>query len=354
MKIKIAILDKDEIYLSRLTTVFSNKYSDKFEIYSFSDLDIAMKNIVDTKIDIFISSDLFEIPFEKIPQKCGFAYFVDSPDIETLYNRTAICKYQKVDLIYKQLLSIYSEKVGNVTGLRFTDDGCKLIAFTSPSGGVGTSTVAASCALHFALHGKKTLYLNLEDYGSSDVFFSSEGQFTFSDIIYALKSNKANLSMKLESCVKQDENGVFFFSQPNNSLDMLELSSEDVIRLLNELKLTCDYEYIVIDMQYSINDKKMEILKLVDCILLVSDGKEISNEKLLRSHNALCIMEQSSDINITGKMLLFYNKFSNKTSVAINNIDIKNIGGAPKYENANTKQIMRQLAQMSVFDSIFG
>ena len=35
-------------------------------------------------------------------------------------------------------------------------------------------------------------------------------------------------------------------------------------------------------------------------------------------------------------------------------IDIKNIGGAPKYENANTKQIMRQLAQMSVFDSIFG
>ena len=37
MKIKLAILEKDQCYLQRIVTVFSTKYSDNFEIYSFTD-----------------------------------------------------------------------------------------------------------------------------------------------------------------------------------------------------------------------------------------------------------------------------------------------------------------------------
>ena len=88
-----------------------------------------------------------------------------------------------------------------------------MIIFSSPSGGVGTSSMAAACAVHYAMQGKKVLYLNLEKFGSADVFFSGEGQFDMSDIIYTLKSKKTNLALKLESCVKQDISGVYFYSQ---------------------------------------------------------------------------------------------------------------------------------------------
>lgn len=70
--------------------------------------------------------------------------------------------------------------------------------------------MAAACASYYAAKGEKTLYLNFEKFGSADAFFSAEGQFDMSDIIFALKSRKANLSMKMESCVKQDRRGVYF------------------------------------------------------------------------------------------------------------------------------------------------
>ena len=36
MKIKLALLDNDANYLNRLVVAFNTKYSDKFEIYSFT------------------------------------------------------------------------------------------------------------------------------------------------------------------------------------------------------------------------------------------------------------------------------------------------------------------------------
>ena len=35
MKIKVGIIENDVAYLNRIVSVFTSKYSDKFEIYSF-------------------------------------------------------------------------------------------------------------------------------------------------------------------------------------------------------------------------------------------------------------------------------------------------------------------------------
>lgn len=53
MKIKIAILDSDKNYLSRMVSAFSARYSEKTEIYSFTELDAAVRCIKENKIDIF-------------------------------------------------------------------------------------------------------------------------------------------------------------------------------------------------------------------------------------------------------------------------------------------------------------
>ena len=352
MKIKLAILDKDKNYLNRIVTAFEIKYSDKFEVYSFTEIDGAMQILNNTRIDVLIASDIFEIDATKIPNRCGFAYLVDSAEIDMLNNQRTICKFQKADLIYKQILSIYSEKAGNITGLKINDENCKLIVFASPSGGAGSSTMAAACALHYSAQGKKTLYLNLEKFGSSDVYFTAEGQFDMSDIIFALKSKKANLSMKLESCVKQDQRGVYFYSQTKVALDMLELGEEDIVRLITELQLTGSYDYIILDMDFNITKENMDIYRRAHAIVMVGDGSEVSNMKLFRAYNALVTKEQDDDSPVAGRMVLLYNKFSNKSSRAIEGIDLKNIGGAPRYEHATIEQILKQLSALKVFDEI--
>ncbi len=352
MKIKLAILEKDVSYLNRIVSVFSTKYADKFEIYSFTDPEVALKSLDDAKIDVLVANDAFEINVASLPKRCGFAYFVDSADINMENDQRAICKFQKADLIYKQILSVYSEKAGSISGLKLDEDTTKICIFNSVSGGTGASTMAAAAALHFAAQNKKTLYLNLEKFGSSDVFFTGEGQFDMSDIIFALKSKKANLSLKLESCVKQDTKGVYFYSQSQIALDMLELGCDEIIRLISELKLTGSYDYIIIDTDFGIDKDSIKICKLAHSVVWVGDGSEISNGKIFRAYNALSTVEEKADSPLTNRLCLIYNKFSNKTSTALTDIGIKNIGGAPRYEHATTAQVLEQLSAKDMFDKI--
>lgn len=352
MKIKLAILENDQSYLNRFVSVFGTKYADKFQLYSFTDADVALDTLESAKIEVLVAGDTFELDEKKLPKRCALAYFSDSPDVDSINGQRAICKFQKADLIYKQILGIYSENAGNVSGIKLGDDSTKLIFFQSASGGVGGSSMAAACAMHFAAARKKTLYLNLEKYGSSDVFFSAEGQFDMSDIIFALKSKKANLSLKLESCVKQASCGVYFYSQSKIALDMAELNWEEITRLVNELRLSGNYDYIIVDADFSICREALKLYRLGNAVVWVGDGSEISNVKLFRAFNALSTAEQNADSPIPNRMALIYNKFSNKTGTVIPELGIKNIGGAPRYEHATTAQVLEQLAAKSMFDMI--
>lgn len=353
MKIKLAILDNDVNYLNRIVAAFGTRYAEKFEIYSFTESEIALANLVSAKIDVLLADDSFDIDTTQLPRKCAFAYLVETMDIDTLNGHQTICKFQKADLIYKQILSVYSENAGNVTGVRVEDASTKIILFTSASGGVGSSTMAAACATHFATQNKKTLYLNLEKFGSSDAIFSAEGQFDMSDIIFALKSRKTNLQLKLESCVKQDSRGVYFFSQTKIALDMLELKTEDVLQLITELKLAGSYDYIILDTEFDLDKNTIEIYRKAHAIVWVGDGSETSNAKTERAYIALSTMEQNSDAPLTNRVSLVYNKFSNKTGLTIGEIGLRILGGAPRYEHATVAQVVDQLSKMTIFDSIF-
>lgn len=352
MRIKLAILEKDPSYLNRIVSAFNTKYADKFEIYSFTDKDMALATLDASRIDVLIASDSFDINVDALPKRCGFAYFVDAADVDSTNEQRAICKFQKADLIYKQILSIYSENSGRTAGLKLGDDHAKVVAFASPCGGVGTSCLAAAFAIRMAKQGKKALYLNLEKYGSSDVFFAGEGQFDMSDIIFSLKSKKANLAMKLESCVKQDHTGVYFYSQAKFALDMMELGKDEITRLISELRLTGIYDYIVVDMDFSLSKDTLEVFRTMSNVVMAGDGSDISNMKIFRAYNALAALEQNKDNSLLNKLVLVYNKFSNKTGKAIEGIDINNIGGAPRYEHATTEQVITQLANMSMYDKI--
>lgn len=353
MKIKLALLDNDQNYLNRIVSVFNIRYADKLEIYSFTRIESALSALESTRIDIFVSSVAFDVNTAALPKRCGFAYFVDSADIDSVNNQRAICKYQKADLIYRQILSIYSENAGGVSETRFGDDSCKVIAFASPCGGTGSSTMAAACASYYAAKGEKTLYLNFEKFGSADAFFSAEGQFDMSDIIFALKSRKANLSMKMESCVKQDRRGVYFYSQPKVALDMIELKSDEIIRLISEAKLLGSYSYIILDLDFGIDSDTIKILKQANALVWTGDGSEISNIKISRAYDALAISEQNEDVPILNRTVLIYNKFSNKSSRALaSNIELKNIGGAPRYEHASVSQILDSLSSIEMFGRI--
>lgn len=352
MKIKLAILDSDKSYLNRIVSVFTNSLSDKIELYSFSICDVALQKIAENKVDVFLASDDFDINPDSIPQRCGFAYFVESAGIESVKGQRAICKFQKSEMIYKEILGIFSEHTSGEIALAFDSDAnTKLCTFVSASGGVGCSTVAAACAKHFAMSGKKVLYLNIEPFGNPDLFFSGSGQFDFSDVLFALKSKKSTFAYKLESYVKQDLSGVYFYSAAKNALDIKEMNAEDLKKLISDLRMSGNYEYIIIDAGFAVNDEIIELMKMTTNLVFVSDGSEISNSKFERAYRVLEIIEQQYDFSVISKTLLMYNKFSNKTSTALD-FGIEVIGGQPRVENAHSYEIVEAMKKLDCFEKL--
>lgn len=350
MKIRLAVLEKDKIYLNRLSAVFGGKYADKCEMYAFTDQAAAMAALDASGIDVFLASVGFDIDTNLIPKRCGFAYLVDSSDIDTVKDQTAICKFQMADLIYKQILMVYSDHASRI-GFKM-DGTARMILFVGVGGGVGASTMAAACARRYAAQGKKVMYLNLEKFGSTDLYFQGQGQFTMSDVIFAVKSKKPNLNMKLNGCVRQDHSGVNFFAQSPTALDMMELNTEDTIQLLETLSQTCGNDYIIVDADFSLDQGFLELMGKMHAIVLVGNGSTESNIKTERAYEALSTLENGADLPLSKRMCFMYNKVSSKGGSSIACKDLRVLGGASKYANSNVDQLLGQLQQLEEFDKI--
>ena len=358
MKIKVAVLDKDVAYLKSFLAAFGMRFADKIELRSYTDKELALKDIEATKVDVVLASDEFEVDPTEISTKCGFAYFVSGTDVETLNGQLAVHKYQKADLIYKQILSLYAENTQDY-GFVGEDEKSKVIMFTSPAGGTGASALAAACAMHYSRQGKKTVYLNFEQFGSSDVYFHGEGQFTLSEVIMALEKNrkstaKTNVYLKMESSIKQDPRGVFFFSQTRHALEMQEFTMADMIEALKILKKDGEYDYIIVDADFALDEETLKLYQMMHAIVVVSNGTEVANEKITRAYEALKTMEESKEYNITPRLCLAYNIFSNKTGTKPNKLEVRMIGGAPRFQHAVTQEIIEDLSKYDMFERILG
>ncbi len=352
IRIKLAILENDTNYINRIVSVFNSRFTDKLEVFTFTDKDAALESLAENRINVFLSTEQIKIDTKELPDRCAFAYLSESNSIDSIYGEFALGKYQKAEIIYKSILNLFSDKSSEVIGYKVNDtDAAKIIAFASCSGGVGSSTVAASCALSFALRGHKTLYINLEQLGNANMFFNGEGSSDFGDVIYAIKSKKTNLSLKIESTMKTDVRGVYFFDSCKMALDNMEISKDDVERLMRELR-TSSFEFVIIDCDFSLGGLPKDIFENVTSVILVSDGSKISNDKLQRSLASMEVLDKQKAIKYMPKVAIMYNKFSNRTSKQIEGLNFNMLGGIQKFEGAQTEQIMQQISSMPVFDKL--
>ncbi|MEG2429436.1 MAG: chromosome partitioning protein ParA, partial [Oscillospiraceae bacterium] len=66
------------------------------------------------------------------------------------------------------------------------------------------------------------------------------------------------------------------------------------------------------------------------------------------------ILDEQRDVSILGNLSIFYNKFSNKTGnmLELENSNVITVGGAPKYQNATSEQVIQELMTLDIFEKI--
>ena len=299
MKIKVAILDSDYDYLRKISRVIENSYTDKVQLFTFTNKEYAYQGIRGNKIDVFLAAQDFDIDQKSLSARCVFAYFTDSVEVKYYKDKRCIGKYQKVEFIYKEILSIYADNAME-TGERFADSAfnSKIYTFLSPAGGTGSSTLAQAYAISRIKRGIKTLYINLEQFSDVSSVFQGNGIGDLSEIFYSIKSKKNNIRLKIESSVKTSIEGVNYFDSCVTPFDFYELTKDEVKSFVDNISGSDMFDCIVLDCDFNFSENMSEVLANSKKIVLVDNGTSVSNQKTRKAVAAFDIFEQQKDMNL--------------------------------------------------------
>lgn len=353
MRIKVVFVDRDKTYLNRLVTTLNAKMTDKLEASSFSDLAYMYEYVKDIKNAVVVVNEEFDVDFTQIPESVSFGYLVEMGGIAEYKDEKAICKYQKIEDLYKDIVNLFSEKATNDYKLQVKADNEKIYVFTSPQGGSGVSTVACAFAVKKAKEGAKVCYLNWEDFGNTSLYFENEAKYTMSDVLFTVKSKKANIAMKLESFLQSHSSGVEYFASCLNSYDLFSMNESDVDVIMKEFVFAKEYDYVVIDISFSMR----EVFRKVICeyptkIILIGNGSESGNSKIRNCFGAFQMMEKEWDCDIMGKIHLLYNNMSNRVDCSIVEQPTEVLGAINRFGQATNQQVLEEIERETVLNNL--
>ena len=311
MNIKIALLDNDKQYSLKFINAFGEFYP-QVEIYSFSDIEKAISSMQMRPVDVvLISESVYNISKDRLKDVFCKAVIVmvGSKGISQIDDYTALCKYQRVDHLDQAIMKIYSEKSNIVISDNSNAGLTRVVTFMSGAGGNGCSTAAAAYAAYLAGKKQNVLYLDLHTFGMPELFFDDSGNYTMTDCISAVISQKSNLGTQLKSFVRHDQTGVYYYQSCVNSLDWFDASEENIQTMIKSIIDSCEYNCVVIDAKSDWDATTAFLSEQSGTLFIVSDGTTLSNRKAQRVWDTAATYYKSQHKDIS-KMYMLYTCFS--------------------------------------------
>ncbi len=351
MLVKILLCTEDTVYAKRLMNYFDKEFGDTTDMIAFSDIEQAISH--STEADILIADEQFEDEIWNAIRNRSVAclsVLLAEKLYETSKDMPVLFKYQRADVLYKELLELYTER-GNVrvSQRRVEDSGCKTYVFLSPYGGVGTTTIAKAFAKKNAIY-DKVLYLNLQPLNMAWGVQSEEKGLD--DIIMALKSRRSILPLKLQSTVMMNAEHVYTYAPSSNPLDVMELTAQDMENLLDGIKELNTYQKIVIDMGTYFSAKESALLKKADSIVCVVDNTQKDCDKLEKFRSYLEILQIKENCRLVRKMELFKNKVAAGLESEFDRLQMKVGGWSPAFKFNSSNEVVDRIAQSDSFESL--
>ncbi len=353
MKIKLSVIMSDERYLKKFMDMAALQYSEKLDLSVFTQAEGTAEIIKKNRPDIVLSEKEYIERIAELSKNSEIVCFTEEKDVHTWNGYRAVCKYQRFSDIYKNIVEIYAERMeAEAVILKGDVENKKIVTFFSGAGGVGASTAAAAYACYLAEHGESVLYLNLEQTGAADLFFDADGEDNFGRVIYSLEMATGSPAVRMENALRQDASSVYFYSACTSALDMLELNEEVMERLFEELGVIKLFQWIVVDMDFSLAASVYMQIERSYASLFVSDGSEAANAKLERKLAALEIVAEQREQMLLNRIFILYNRFGSRDGKKLQNSAFKEIGGIHRFADAGIKDLLKLISQNEVFGEI--
>ncbi|WP_172840500.1 AAA family ATPase [Virgibacillus phasianinus] len=296
-KINIVLLTKDINYANYFSNFMMNPNNDdKFLSKIFTDPETFKANTRNKKQHILLTD--IEIPDDDI---LAFdRVIILSEDQHTYSNESlTIYKYQPLKELLSQVLAIYYEANGKLNPIVNNKEKEQVVSFYSGSGGVGKTLFSLCLAKHLAIQSKRVFYLNLEELHTTNLYFKQEKPSS-AEVFYYLRNNKEQLVGKIESLKSRDSlTNIDYFSLPILPEEMQQSTEEDIATLIQALRETQNYDYIIIDLDCSIHERNVTALGNSDEIiwLLSTDETSFTRTQNIFNNDLLDLGEDRSKIH---------------------------------------------------------
>ncbi|MCI9202279.1 MAG: hypothetical protein HFI97_01045 [Lachnospiraceae bacterium] len=355
MKIRVFLCSEDTLYCEKLVNYFNSHYYDKFQwdVYTQS---VYLEQIFQAgAADLILIGEEMEADLQKLDEKLlkkqlwvYLAEYGKEQEEGTQY----LEKYRRADQIYRDLLDLYAKKEHvHYENLSLVSGKTAFIVFVSAGGGIGASTIACAAAKAFS-RVEKVLYLNLEDLGSCKLSFAGEDKPGLDELVYAIKSRRNTLELKIESSVSRDGRGTYYFKECANPMDLRSLSAEDVKELLRAIAVSRVYDKVIIDLGNGLQDKEIMAMSMANRVIMITDQSEISSLKLERYLKFAQTIEEIRKIDIISKMQIYFNRILKGTQLPEHISHIRVGGVFPLIENGNYAGIIERISKMELLHSM--
>ncbi|GAQ19895.1 ParA-like protein [Oceanobacillus picturae] len=268
-KIRVVILDDNKNYLESLSAFMrTSEETNQFIVTCFTEAANLHTYIQQgQQIDILlISTSLLTEDLQVNPGTTIMT--LEDDEVKGKDGLNAIYRYQRLNQLISSMLAIYYEHNEVAGRLLSRSKQTRVIASYSTSGGAGKTTVAVNLSKQLALTDAKVFYLNLELFNSTSLYFTSAEDRPSLQIFYYVKAETEQLRSKLEALKKYDPYSmVDYFDLEISADEMLEMSEKDVGKLVNGIVETGTYDYVVVDLDSSLHERNIAVLKEADHVI---------------------------------------------------------------------------------------
>jgi pilus assembly protein CpaE len=190
----------------------------------------------------------------------------------------------------------------------------KLLAFFSPKGGSGSTTVITNVGIELhRLTGKKTLLVDLDlELGEISSLLGVRPRFHFVDLVRNFHRMDADL---LASYIESHESGVQVLSAPFEPEIGEEVSGEQISRILGFLR--SHFDYVLVDTSKSLAPPALAALQSADPIFLVTNMDVPSLRNLKRCLPTLDRVTAGD----AERLRLVVNRFNGKSLVTLDDLE---------------------------------
>lgn len=274
MKVRLLIATEDTGYSDFLSEVLERRYKDTVDPCTCSTAEKLREELEKNRFDI----GLFDpaLAEEADLSRLGIALLLWEEGMSGAEFRDLrigpIRKYQRISTLVGEALKQYA-KIAEEKGV-FREGRANVTLVWSPAGGTGKTTVALAYGAQCVAREKKTLYLDLDFFSSTPVYFPCDG----ASISEVFEKQGGNRELLLQSIRKQDRgSGICYFCPPNNFDDINVLPLEEIEALIDAAAQGADE--IVLDLPGICDKRVIGLMELADRVLVVLDGSRRSQVK---------------------------------------------------------------------------